>query len=107
MNLLSKPRGTGKTIALIYTSEATRYPILVSTRAKAERLEERAKELGCDIPKPVTITEFKSDKKLKNIYRDILVDDLEDFLDEALRQYFGSRVLCATLNYKDRGIDNE
>lgn len=100
MHLLTKPKGTGKTIALIYTSEITRYPILVNSRAKAEQIEKRAKDLGCDIPKPVTITEFKSDKKLKNIYRDILVDDLEDFLDEALKQYFGSRVLCATLNMK-------
>lgn len=100
MNLLMKPKGTGKTITLIYASEATGYPILVKTRANANEIKNRAKKLGCIIPDPITHIELSMDKSLKRNTDKILVDDLEQYLEEALKQYFGCEVLSATMNTK-------
>lgn len=99
MNLVIKPKGTGKTIGLIYTSETTGYPIITKTRASADDLLRRANELGCTIPPPITITEVKMNKKVVKQHEAVLVDDLEVYLGEALKQYFGTEVLSATLNY--------
>ena len=106
MNLLTKPRGTGKTIALIYTSEATGYPILVKTRAIVDNIKNRAKELGCIIPEPITHTELSMNKGLRRNTDKILVDDLEQYLEEALKQYFGCEVLSATMNMKCKEVQN-
>ena len=44
MNLLIKGRANGKTIGLIYTSEATQYPIVTFNRMSIRYIKEIAKD---------------------------------------------------------------
>lgn len=52
--ILQRPRGAGKTTALITTSAITEYPIMVVTRREEEFLKEYAESLNLKIPSPLT-----------------------------------------------------
>lgn len=53
MNLINKPRGSGKTTQLIFTSVTVGYPIVCHNIAMVEQIKYMADKLGCDIPEPV------------------------------------------------------
>lgn len=98
MRLLIKERGQGKTTGLIYTSEATGYPIVVATKVQADYTEDMAKRLKCNIPKPVTVRELREGRKRgSRIYENVLIDDVNIILNEALNEYLGCTVECATM----------
>ena len=52
MNLLIKDRASGKTTGLIYTSEATQYPIVTFNRTSIRYIKDMARDMGCLIPEP-------------------------------------------------------
>lgn len=94
MNLLIKERASGKTTGLIYTSEMTRYPIVVNTNMQKMYIKNLAQHMGCDIPEPLTVIEIrhhgiKVDK--------VLVDELQTFLPDAVNEYLGCEVVCSTM----------
>lgn len=55
MNLLIKRRGKNKTTGLIYTSEATRYPIVCSSKIQTSYIKEMADKLGYTIQEHLTV----------------------------------------------------
>jgi hypothetical protein len=92
MKLLIKERGTGKTTGLIYTSEATGYPIVTSSKIQAHYIKDSAEKMGCIIPDPLTVEEIRQNKIL-NREDGILFDNVETILEAALNNYQGKDLL--------------
>ena len=109
MNLIIKDRQKGKTTQLIYISEATRYPIVVSFEAQKKHIIELAIQMGCLISRPLTIHQLK--ERGFDAKTPILFDDVEHILADALQQYLGVEVFCATTTdtlkeyYTNCGVD--
>lgn len=95
MNLMIKDRQMGKTTQLIHISEATRYPIVVPFEAQKKHIIELANQMHCSIETPLTIREMK--EKGISVKTPILCDDVEHILADALQQYLGVEVFCATM----------
>lgn len=95
MNLMIKDRQMGKTTQLIHISEATRYPIVVLFEAKKKHIIELTNQMHCAIETPLTIREMK--EKGIGVNTPILFDDVEHILADALQQYLGVEVFCATM----------
>ena len=95
MNLLIKNRQTGKTTQLIHISEATRYPIVVPFEAQKKHIIELANQMGCSIVEPLTMREVQV--RGVRLNTPILFDDIECILADALQQYLGAEVFCATM----------
>lgn len=94
MEILSMERGSGKTTELIKVSSVTNAPIICRNKRMTEIIEERAKEMGVEIPKPLSLW----DRERKPYAFDprnevgVLIDDI----DLVLSQFLGTRVLYAT-----------
>lgn len=101
MNLINKPRGTGKTVQLIYTSATTGYPIVCHNIAMIENIKSMADKLGCDIPKPVTVAEMRNgmNRGGKN-YENVLVNEVMLFFNAAINEYLGANVIACTCTIK-------
>lgn len=95
MNLLIKGRGSNKTTGLIYTSEATGYPIVCSSKIQTHYIKEMAEKLGCKIPEPLSVEELKHHKIPPK--SDILFDNLETIIEKAVNVYLDANVVCATM----------
>lgn len=94
MNLIIKEHGEGKTTQLIYTSEATQYPILVYDNFRKNQLIDQANKLDCYIPEPLVFDQIKL--PLSN-FDNILIDDGQQIIERTLRSYLGTNVLTVTL----------
>lgn len=101
MKLLIKPRASGKTTGLIYTSEATGYPIVTNSKITANYIKEQAKEMNCDIPDPITVNDIHSGIGLPSD-ANILFDNVETILKDALNYYLGANVVCATMSSPEK-----
>ena len=98
MKLINKSRGTGKTKQLIYTSVMTGFRIITPNRAMAKHIEEMAKNMGLEIPEPMSDTEYRS-RKYDGDHAPILIDDVENgILCDALELYFNAPVATATMS---------
>ena len=99
MKLLIKARQSGKTTQLIYTSEATGYPIVVPNYGMKKITEEMAAKMGCNIPEPITVGALR-DKSHNGILDpdNVLLDNAEFILKDALKEYLGKNVVCATMS---------
>lgn len=99
MNLIIKNRGSGKTTQLLYTSATTGKVIVAATNAACKYLKQMAKDLGVNIPEPISFYDFTNHKYDKNIIEDgILIDDLESILPKVLSDYFGVSIYAATMS---------
>jgi hypothetical protein len=78
MRIWNKPRGYGKTTRMLYASEYTGKSILVSTKERAHILESTAKQMGLQVPKVLSVTDFLD----RNTYcsQDIIIDEAFDVL---------------------------
>lgn len=108
MKLLIKDKGSGKTTGLIYTSEATNYPIVTNDNISKHYIIDMAKQMGCEIPEPLTVENLRC----ADIYRghNILFDNIESILERAINSYLNANVVCATMtNYftKEQNDDNK
>lgn len=95
MNLIIKDRQKGKTTQLIHISEATKYPIVVPLAVRKKHIIELANQMGCSIIEPLTMREVQAMGVRLNT--PILFDDVEHILSDALQQYLGAEVFCATM----------
>lgn len=115
MKLLVKDRGTGKTTGLIYTSEATGYPIVTSSKIQAHYIKDNAEKMGCLIPEPLTVEEVRSSHVLRGRDNKILFDNVETILSAALNAYLDANIICATMtstekvknNHENSAVDTE
>lgn len=97
-NLISRERGKGKTHDLIITSAMTGYPIVCINEGRAIFTKQTAEVMGYKIPDPISAERLK---QCKGMYKDVLVDDLEYWLSDALDAYFGTHVVSATISTKE------
>ena len=90
MKIINLGRGQGKTTRLLYASEFQNIPILCATYHQKGYLEDRAKELGLEIPEPIALDEITSGKikGKEEKYREIFVDDLH-WIFHSLLNHFG------------------
>lgn len=95
MNLLIKGRGKNKTTGLIYTSEATRYPIVCNGKIQTHYIKEMAEKMGCKIPEPLTVEELRHHTLPPK--SNILFDNLETIIEKAVNVYLDANVVCATM----------
>lgn len=88
MNIVIGERCSGKTTRLIERSAKEGRYILVANKAMARCIADQAKEMGLDIPFPVTLDEYLRGNKFQgsSIRRDgLLIDDLDMVLDLLFR----------------------
>lgn len=96
MKIIVKDRAMGKTTQLVYTSEATGYPIVAANEDGIETIKSVARELACNIPDPMTVEQVKLG--FANGHDNILVDEIcmGGMLRDALNKYFGRNVVACT-----------
>lgn len=75
-------RKVGKTTELIKKAHEEQLYILCPNRQMAEYIFKRAKEIGLDIPYPITI----EDLPLKSNVEEVLVDEAENVLSQLIRK---------------------
>lgn len=83
MDIIIGKRGYGKTTELIRRSADENIYILTTTRQRASHIYEMAREMGLNIPYPVTMDEYLRGDKFRgsSIRRDgLLIDDADDVL---------------------------
>ena len=81
MELIIKGRGNGKTTELIKRSAATQTYILTVNKQRAHAVFWQAREMGLDIPYPVTIDEYFSTHGFTGSFiKSIYIDDADDVL---------------------------
>lgn len=98
MNLLIKDRSSGKTTGLIYTSEATQYPIVTFNRISIDYIKEMAKDMGCLIPEPLCVEDFRSGYvRGRRLPDNVLLDEAGMIIGDALKMYLGTNVVVATM----------
>lgn len=97
MRLINKERASGKTTQLIYTSATTGFRIITPTAHMANHIAEMAKQMGLDIPKPLSDVEYRNDPYWSKNHDPILVDECPEIIKEALELYFDAPVVAATM----------
>lgn len=97
MRLLIKDRAKGKTTQMIYTSEATGYPIVVETESQKSNLMDKAKSMDVIIPEPVTINEIGHGKLRGCQPQKVIIDEGYNIIANALKEYIGCEVAAVTL----------
>lgn len=98
MVLLIKDRGNGKTTGLIYTSEATQYPIVTFNRVSIGYIKNIAKDMGCLIPEPLCLEDFKGNSaRRRRLPDNVLLDEAGVILEDALKAYLGTNIVAATM----------
>lgn len=106
MKTIIKGRQTGKTTGLIYTSEATGYNIIAHNKTCAKQIESMAKDMGCNIPRVLTIEEVKNPIDIDvSMERKFLLDDAEQILQDALEKYLGVNIFVAAINNEQMELD--
>ena len=99
MNIYVGGRGSGKSVTLIKKSAETGAYILVANKCHAIAVYRQAKEMGYNIPFPVTVSEITTRRNYIDVSymkkRGLLIDELRLVLDIA---FCGIPIHGATLN---------
>lgn len=80
MQIILRPRQMGKTTELIRMSAETFAYIIVRSKNDATRIFHQAKEVGLDIPFPLTFQEFISGEYFGKNIKGFLIDNADDLL---------------------------
>lgn len=92
-------RGTGKTTLLVKQSARKKTPILCPCLYSKRHIKEIAKELGLEIPEPISVGEcVGSNLKFADGGNRILVDDAQEVLRLLVRNNFGAIVDTFTMS---------
>lgn len=77
MDIIIKGRGHGKTTDLIRMSAESKSPIVTGNLPHAKAIEDKAKHMGLDIPKPIYVSDRDAlDAQICGV-REVLVDDVD------------------------------
>lgn len=93
-------RGKGKTTRLLYASEFNKTPILCVSKLYADLLKDKAKQLGLNIPEPITVTEFvsKNYRGREDLVKGkIYVDELDAVFNQLIKSLSGLDVEASTM----------
>ena len=96
MNLMNRQRGFGSTTMLLSAANVQKIPLIVANCHHKELAIEEAEALGYDVM-VFTANEFV-DNRLGSQYSNVLIDDVELVIGEALKQYFGTNIYAATMS---------
>lgn len=103
MELIIKGRGKGKTTELIKRSAATQTYILTTNKQRARAVFLQAREMGLDIPYPVTIDEYFSTHGFTGSFiKSVYIDDADDVL-----KHIFCRVGIETITITDKAGGGE
>lgn len=98
MKVINKPRRSGKTTQLIYTSATMDIPIIVSTESRKKYLLARAEDLAVKIPTPMTVSQCKSSIGAFLSPKSVLIDESLDIIEAALSEYLnGANIAAITM----------
>lgn len=102
MKVFNLPRGAGKTVRMLYTSEFNNAPILCFSQKQKECLIEKSQVLGINIPAPITIEAFLSNKECES--KKILIDEALQVLECLIKNLSNSdtTVLGCTLSDEEK-----
>ncbi len=98
---IKRKRRCGKTTALIHMSAVTGAPIITNTLRQVSFIESEANKLKMPIPKPISIYEWKQCNRGIRFEKGILIDDLDIMLPYILNNYFGTKILSASVTMDD------
>lgn len=101
MNIIMKERNMGKTTSLIFASEITGLPIVVSNNKHLDYIIGKAKELQAKTPDVFTVQDLRAGKLRGRGITDVLVDDMEQIIGEAIDSYLGVHVVAGTMTKKN------
>lgn len=96
MKIYNLKRGGGKSTRMLYASEYHNAPIICVTDFEKDNLKTRAKELGLNIPEPITVGEI-GDARTSLYAPYVLVDELPLVLQGLLNRYGSYDIIGATL----------
>lgn len=96
MKIYNLKRGGGKSTRMLYASEYHNAPIICATDFEKDNLKTRAKELGLNIPEPITVSEI-GDARIALYAPYVLVDELPLVLQGLLNRYGSYDIIGATL----------
>lgn len=83
---------------MIYTSEATQYPIVTFNERSIGYIKEKAKDMVCLIPKPLCLEDFKSASvRGRRLPDNVLLDEAGVVIRDALNAYLGTNVVAAIM----------
>ncbi len=104
MQIINKKRGHGKTVGLIFASEATGYPIITFDPQRASNIIQMAAAYGCEIPDPLVFERGSGGYFEHEIRRNekAFVDDLECFLPLMLKDFFKIEIAATTMTVEMR-----
>lgn len=74
MEVISLPRGRGKSFILVSESAKTNTPIITATKNSAESLKFTAKQMGVEIPTPLVASTLKYNSLID---KDYYIDDID------------------------------
>jgi hypothetical protein len=75
-------RASGRTSALVLQSADRKYPIICSSKQKAESLKYQAKIFNVEIPEPIIYSQLVEGRVLGKQYDGFLMDDAHEILQK-------------------------
>ncbi len=100
MKIFNLGRGKGKTTRLLYASEFNNAPIVCSFKTSKRFLVDKARQIGLEIPEPITVSELKN-LRGKRIAPRVLIDEAETVLQHLIADASGGaiqEILAITTN---------
>ncbi len=107
MRVIIGAPGSGKTLELIKMSAARGYRIVCDTLQRAEKIQAQAKEMGYDIPQPVSFTTFLSHPTSPLWIKGFLLDDADQLLQRLVNRPIAAITISDTNNIEHIGSEEE
>jgi hypothetical protein len=101
MKIIAKGRGKGKTTELIKMSAEKQIPIVCFYREEARHIEEQAKQMGLEIPKPVSNLDYLEEKDTS-----ILIDNADIVLRNKFSGHPIEAITITTNDYNELEIED-
>lgn len=105
MKIINLGRGQGKSTRLLYASEFQNIPILCGTFENKMYLMSRAKQLGLEIPEPITSSELLNRRDKSKSINEWLIDEAHWVLQCLLNEInSGGKIVALTITSDELDI---
>lgn len=106
MKILNLPKGSGKTIRMLYASEFNDSPIVCCSEVRKANLLYMAKQNNIQIPTPISLSELIREERNNIQYDKCLIDDIDIVTFALFRDFFGLYISGATITL-DKGLNTK
>ena len=96
MKIVNMGRRNGKTTILIHTAYVTGYPIIVYDKKRAEQVFNQSVKMGFKGVEVITLAEWERFKEC-GIYKNVLIDEGKDIINEALKTILNANIVGITM----------